>query len=47
MCEHKHLRCTNCELFCVDCGAKIERPAEAKPEAVKEEKPRRKGAKAK
>lgn len=27
MCEHKRIRCTNCEFFCLDCGAKIEPPA--------------------
>ena len=43
MCEHKQLRCTNCELFCLDCGAKVEAP---KKQA--EEKPaKKKGVKAK
>ena len=23
-CEHKHLKCVNCEFICADCGAKIE-----------------------
>ena len=25
-CEHKRLRCTNGEFFCLDCGAKVEIP---------------------
>lgn len=23
-CEHKRIKCVNCEFICVDCGAKIE-----------------------
>ena len=26
-CEHKHLRCTDGDFFCLDCGAKVEPPA--------------------
>ena len=22
-CEHKHLKCVNCEFICVECGAKV------------------------
>lgn len=25
-CEHKRIRCTNCEFFCIDCGARLEPP---------------------
>lgn len=28
-CEHKHLRCTDGEFFCLDCGAKVEPPVVA------------------
>ena len=33
-CEHKHIKSVNCELFCMDCGAKIDAPKseEKKPE---------------
>lgn len=45
MCEHKRLRCTNCELFCLDCGAKIEN---APPVEKPVEKPaKKKGGKSK
>ena len=27
-CEHKRLKCVNCEFICADCGAKVE-PAAA------------------
>ena len=48
MCEHKRLRCTNCVLYCLDCGAKVEAPkAVEKPVEKPEEKPKKKGAKAK
>lgn len=34
MCGHKRIRCTNCEYFCLDCGAKLEAPpAQTKPQA--------------
>ena len=23
ICEHKRIRSTNCELFCIDCGEKL------------------------
>ena len=38
-CEHKHIRCTNCEFFCLDCGAMVESPK------AEEEKPKKKVAK--
>ena len=28
-CEHKRIKSVNCELFCMDCGAKIENTAQA------------------
>lgn len=40
-CEHKRIKCVNCQFFCIDCGAKIEPPAPA------EDKPKKKGGKAK
>ena len=45
MCEHKKLRCTNGEFFCLDCGAKVETP-ELKVEQAQqpEKKPARKTA---
>jgi DNA-directed RNA polymerase subunit RPC12/RpoP len=42
-CTHKRIRCTNCEFFCMDCGAKVEAPAPA----PKVEPAKKKGAKAK
>ena len=41
MCEHKRLKSVNCELFCIDCGARL--PADffareaAAPSAKKEQ----------
>lgn len=46
MCEHKRIRCTNCEFFCLDCGAKVEPPVTEVTE-VTEEKPKKKGGKTK
>ena len=31
MCDHKRIKCVNCEFFCADCGAKVEAPAGEKP----------------
>ena len=39
MCEHKHLKCTNCVFICMDCGAQVAAPDVKAPEA---EKPKRK-----
>ena len=25
-CEHKHLKCVNCEFICAECGAKVDPP---------------------
>ena len=33
-CEHKRIRCTNCELFCADCGKKLDVAEIVKPENV-------------
>lgn len=42
-CTHKRIRCTNCEFFCMDCGAKVEAPAPVKVEPeVKEQMKRKK-----
>ena len=35
-CNHDHLRCTNGEFFCLDCGARVHAPV---PKQEKEEKP--------
>lgn len=42
MCEHKRIRCTNCEYFCLDCGVKLESPKAEEPP-----KPTKKGKKTK
>lgn len=44
-CTHKRIRCTNCEFFCLDCGAKVDPPQVEKLE--EEKKPVKKGAKKK
>ena len=41
-CEHKRLRCTNGEFFCLDCGAKVETPVHKAEHAEPAEKPKRK-----
>lgn len=38
-CEHKHLRCTDGIFYCLDCGQRVDAPAQAAPEP---EKPKRK-----
>lgn len=43
-CTHKRIRCTNCEFFCMDCGAKVEVPA---PAPTKAEPAKKKGVKGK
>lgn len=45
-CEHKRIRCTNCEIFCADCGKKLELDEVTKPEKVElpKKKTTRKGA---
>lgn len=43
-CTHKRIRCTNCEFFCLDCGAKVEAPA---PAPAKTEPAKKKGARGK
>lgn len=41
MCEHKRLRCTNCVLYCLDCGAKVDTPPELpKAETAEQAKPK-------
>ena len=45
-CEHKRLRCTNGEFFCLDCGAKVEIPVyQAEHADEPAEKPKRKTVK--
>lgn len=44
MCEHKKLRCTNGEFFCLDCGAKVETPKPKAEQPQPENKPARKTA---
>lgn len=45
-CEHKKLRCTNGEFFCLECGKKLEAAEMVKPEKAEPQKKRttRKGA---
>ena len=31
-CDHKHLRCTNCRIFCMDCGVELNPNEIPKPE---------------
>lgn len=46
MCDHKRIKCVNCEFFCADCGVKV--PAVKPEEPAVEEKPtKKKGAKTK
>ncbi len=42
-CGHEHFRCTNGEFFCLECGANIPNPYEAK-EKAKEQEPEKKPA---
>ena len=45
-CEHKHLRCTNCRFFCLECGAEVNPNETPKPEE-KPVKTAKKGSKRK
>ena len=38
-CDHKKLRCTNGEFFCLTCGKKLDLFDLAKPEKVPKKKP--------
>ena len=38
MCQHKRIRCTNCEYFCLDCGAKLEPPKQEEQPTKKSKK---------
>lgn len=40
-CEHKRVKSVNCVIFCMDCGAKLDKP----PEPATEKKPVKKPAK--
>lgn len=31
-CKHKHLRCTDCRFFCLDCGIELKLDEIPKPE---------------
>ena len=31
-CEHKRLKSVNCVLYCMDCGAKLDKAPEPEPE---------------
>ena len=33
-CEHKKLKCVNCEMFCAECGKKLDQVEVVKPEKV-------------
>ena len=41
-CEHKHIRCTNNDFYCLDCGARIDQPEPVKAEAETKEPTKRK-----
>ena len=45
-CEHKKLKCVNCELFCAECGKKLDLAEVTAPEKVTlpKRKTTRKGA---
>lgn len=40
-CDHKHLRCTNGEFFCLDCGQRVAQPEQEEPKPIEAEKPKR------
>ena len=42
-CDHKRVKSVNCVLYCMDCGAKLDKP----PEPATEKKPVKKPAKKK
>lgn len=44
-CEHKRIMSRNCELFCLDCGAKLEIPVYKVEHAEPTEKPKRRARK--
>ncbi|MBQ1791752.1 MAG: hypothetical protein II008_16365 [Oscillospiraceae bacterium] len=41
-CEHKRIKCVNCEFFCLDCGAKVDIPVYKTEHVEPTEKPKRK-----
>jgi len=46
-CEHKKLKCVNCEMFCAECGKKLDLAEVVKPEkAEPKRRTAKKGAKA-
>jgi hypothetical protein len=44
-CEHKRLKCTNNVFFCLDCGAMVPNPYEAKKPAEAQKPCRKRKAK--
>lgn len=44
-CEHKHLKCVNCEFICADCGVKVVIPVYKAEQAEPTEKPKRRAKK--
>lgn len=46
-CDHKHIRCTNCEYFCIDCGAKVDAPTAGEVKTTEEKPTAKKGGKKK
>ncbi|MBR7189298.1 MAG: hypothetical protein IKD53_12210 [Clostridia bacterium] len=41
-CEHKRLKSVNCVIFCMDCGAKLDKAPESEPEKKPVKKPAKK-----
>lgn len=44
-CEHKRIKCVNCEFFCLDCGAKVDIPVYKTEHVEPTEKPKRRATK--
>lgn len=43
-CEHKRLKSVNCVLYCMDCGARLDKAPEPEPEKKLAKKTAKKGA---
>ena len=42
-CEHKRLKSVNCVLYCMDCGARLDKAPEPEPENKPAKKTAKKG----
>lgn len=45
-CEHKRVKSVNCVIFCMDCGAKLDKPLEPGEKKQEPKRPTRKKTKA-